>query len=760
MALAADQDGFLQGDPIHIDRVSFARALTVLQDIKSDTGAIRSALYRRVEQASRPQAANAPVFSKRRGPAVLPQRDSTGRFIKAAEPIRQAVQSAASSAARAATKAAVAEASKVATPARKLPNRAASGRFLSAAEKQAIANGTLDLADLDKPASPRRHSGGDGLASSGIDLRGAAGDTLHGVSHVADGLDPAVAAAKELHAIATPLLSPALGLGKRMLGIDKDPAVPWYRRIWNELRELNKRDEGRGGGMLGLLASLVTAVLALPGKLARSVLGFIPRLLGFGGGGGGGGMGGLLGGGLKLGRMARFGKAMKIGGPLAALLAGGEIWQTEHDSSLTRAEKTRKNFGSVGGAAGGLLGGAAGFALGGPVGAAIGGVIGNIVGEKVGDKLSEVDWKGVGEHITASWDKTVKALSDFFGPVIDKAEKAIKPAVEATKKAAKQANEAVKAATGVDVAKTAGEAVDKGKEIAGKAVQAAKKAGDWVLGQTSKLFESGKGGAATVSSGKGDRGGASYGTYQLASKTGTLQDFLKTSKYGKDFDGLKPGTPEFNAKWKEVAAQDPAFGQAQHDYIKATHFDPQMAKLKKAGIDLSGRGAAVQDAVWSTSVQFGGKSSLIQKALKGKDVASMSDADIASAIQDYKAANNDTLFGKSSAAVRKGTLARAGAEKQKLLALASSDVPAIPAASKTALVANLDNVASPAAPVVPSSGITPVSVTVPAAQPVTTPLGSNARTAPAVLQAPREVGQNPHDRAIAQIATGGLGSYM
>ena len=33
---------------------------------------------------------------------------------------------------------------------------------------------------------------------------------------------------------------------------------------------------------------------------------------------------------------------------------------------------------------------------------------------------------------------------------------------------------------------------------------------DWVLGQTSKMFESGKGGAGTVSSGKGDFGGVKW----------------------------------------------------------------------------------------------------------------------------------------------------------------------------------------------------------------------------------------------------------
>lgn len=120
-----------------------------------------------------------------------------------------------------------------------------------------------------------------------------------------------------------------------------------------------------------------------------------------------------------------------------------------------------------------------------------------------------------------------------------------------------------------------------------KVVTMAKGAGNWVLGETSKLFESGKGGAGTISGGNGDFGGASYGTYQLASKTGTLQQFLKNSKYGDQFSGLKPGSPEFNARWKDVAKNDPQFSAAQHDFIKATHFDPAMRMLNKNGIDLS-----------------------------------------------------------------------------------------------------------------------------------------------------------------------------
>jgi len=112
----------------------------------------------------------------------------------------------------------------------------------------------------------------------------------------------------------------------------------------------------------------------------------------------------------------------------------------------------------------------------------------------------------------------------------------------------------------------------------------------------------------------------------------TLQQFLKSSKYGEQFSGLQPGTPEFNAKWKDLAKSEPDFGDAQHSFIKSTHYDPALSGLKDAGIDLSGRSAAVQDAIWSSSVQFGagnakrgtGAIGMFKKALDGRDVATMS----------------------------------------------------------------------------------------------------------------------------------------
>ncbi|MGY4515038.1 peptidoglycan-binding domain-containing protein [Lysobacter sp. HA18] len=175
----------------------------------------------------------------------------------------------------------------------------------------------------------------------------------------------------------------------------------------------------------------------------------------------------------------------------------------------------------------------------------------------------------------------------------------------------------------------------------------------WHLGQTSQRYESSGLGAGVVSSGHHDHGGASYGTYQLSSREGTVQEYLAQSRYGKEFAGLAPATPAFDAKWKEVAARDPAFGTDQHDFIGRSHYGAQLQRLHDAGFDMSGRGRAVQDCVWSTSVQFRNmtpgifRGGLHERFGKGVDVKALSDADIVGAVQDYKIAHNATLFSKS-----------------------------------------------------------------------------------------------------------------
>ncbi len=130
------------------------------------------------------------------------------------------------------------------------------------------------------------------------------------------------------------------------------------------------------------------------------------------------------------------------------------------------------------------------------------------------------------------------------------------------------------------------------------------------LGDVSAKYESGGSGPGTISSGRGDPGGASYGTYQLASKTGTLDKFLDQSGYADEFEGLRKGTTSFNNRWKTLA-QQPAFEQAQQSFIKKTHFDPVRKHATEKGIPET---EAINESLWSMGVQHGGAKKIVNRA--------------------------------------------------------------------------------------------------------------------------------------------------
>jgi murein DD-endopeptidase MepM/ murein hydrolase activator NlpD len=145
------------------------------------------------------------------------------------------------------------------------------------------------------------------------------------------------------------------------------------------------------------------------------------------------------------------------------------------------------------------------------------------------------------------------------------------------------------------------------------------------LGILSAKYETGGRGPGTVSTGKGDRGGVSYGSYQMASKLGVPRGFVTQSgfQWFADFKGLVQGTPPFSACWKRIAQADPhAFHEAQHAYIKKTHYDVLCAKiLSDDKVDVNSRSRALQNVVWSTAVQHGGKCSIVHKACRKVAVA-------------------------------------------------------------------------------------------------------------------------------------------
>jgi len=130
------------------------------------------------------------------------------------------------------------------------------------------------------------------------------------------------------------------------------------------------------------------------------------------------------------------------------------------------------------------------------------------------------------------------------------------------------------------------------------------------LGSLSAKYES-NGKPGTVSTGYGDAGGVSYGTYQLASNAGSVKSFVNWLKsrghsYGNALGQYTPGSAEFTSLWKEIAAVDPGgFEQLQHDYIQYAYYEPAVAKLKRAYFNIENHTDVMKDVVWSRAVQYG-----------------------------------------------------------------------------------------------------------------------------------------------------------
>lgn len=207
----------------------------------------------------------------------------------------------------------------------------------------------------------------------------------------------------------------------------------------------------------------------------------------------------------------------------------------------------------------------------------------------------------------------------------------------------------------------------------------------WTLGSLSEKYETGGRGPGTVSSGAGDPGGVSYGIYQMTSRDGgTVAAFIgqRDFPWAKDLAGLAPGSAEFSARWREIAAREPErFRTAQHDFVRRTHFEPLAARLRRDfGLDVTTRSPALQDVVWSTAVQHGPRTLVVHRALEGLkgragalDVAAGDfDARLIRAVYAERGARSAAgqlkYFRRASKAVQEGVARRFAAEERDALA--------------------------------------------------------------------------------------------
>jgi hypothetical protein len=359
MALKHDEQGFLVGELIEVDKTSFGKAMAIWGDMRRDVSAIRNTLTGKIERAIKEQVAATPRLGREVARVLSEskpsrQRDAKGRFVataKAATPSRSREASAVQpTAIKALTQSAE---KKAATPsetrktaialAREVA-RETNGKFAKkneTPEEKAAREAEEKAAEAKAARSERWGRAKDGMK-----------DAAAGAVDTAEALDPAVAATKEMANVAAPLvkvgglvmkggLAGIKGIGKgawgatkwvgRRFGIGSDKEgkeqVSWLRRMWRELRDLNKKEGGGGRGLLGMLGA---ALAGLPGLLSKAVSGLLPKFLK----NGLGAIPGMLGGAGRL-----LGKALPIAAAGASLFSSWESFNTSTDDY-------RKRFGA------------------------------------------------------------------------------------------------------------------------------------------------------------------------------------------------------------------------------------------------------------------------------------------------------------------------------------------------------------------------------------------------------------------------------
>jgi hypothetical protein len=189
------------------------------------------------------------------------------------------------------------------------------------------------------------------------------------------------------------------------------------------------------------------------------------------------------------------------------------------------------------------------------------------------------------------------------------------------------------------------------------------------LGSSVAKWESGKKGSGAI--GWDSTGGASYGKYQIATKTGTMKNFLEYAKennpevyerLSKQAGSMGDKAGGFAQEWQNMAKEG-KLKDLEHGFIKKSHFDPALAKLPKELQEQIAKNPALQESLWSTSVQHGagGASSIWNKAAEG----GAQGKDLISKVYDARG----TKFGSSTAKVRESVQNRFKDEKAQMLAM-------------------------------------------------------------------------------------------
>lgn len=141
------------------------------------------------------------------------------------------------------------------------------------------------------------------------------------------------------------------------------------------------------------------------------------------------------------------------------------------------------------------------------------------------------------------------------------------------------------------------------------------------IGDLAAKYETSGKGVGFISTGMGgkDPGGISYGNYQLETKKGTMQAYLKSKEsgtYGAALRQFTVNSTNFKNKWKQLAKDDPeGFNYSQFLYLanKPNGYNDAIKYAEKLGWNTDN--FAMQSAIYSTVNQSGGwKTGIFSKA--------------------------------------------------------------------------------------------------------------------------------------------------
>ena len=194
------------------------------------------------------------------------------------------------------------------------------------------------------------------------------------------------------------------------------------------------------------------------------------------------------------------------------------------------------------------------------------------------------------------------------------------------------------------------------------------------VGRDSCHWETSDKGPWMVSSGSGDLGGSSYGSYQLVTNksiTDSLWRFWKGYGYQAK-TGVEPGAnANFKAAWlKEVNENPEQFILNEHDFAMKEYYEPARKYFAKKGIkDPDSRSRAVQELVFAWSNGLGPETFVSRFS---KNVGNVDDATTVNKWFSYLYNNAGSIY-RSSPAMQKGIMRRAQEEGSLLSKFTSAN---------------------------------------------------------------------------------------